>query len=417
MGLMVPYRRHLCVGGRVLGSIAVIGVMLWALAEDIDSAINASILRFQGNFVLLAESCEETHALNDRFLISAYQKHLECKESQAAFATGSAKGTKFFVPAQLNEQLSKAVGHFADIAVIGAALNRTLVLPRVGQGEISIDLALPFGSYFELMSLRELVWITSEQLVARQSAGPEKLTGAYVFLTHGRYACSSMLRLLRVSVLAEAERMAETSDYTCYNGTDLLTSGDDVLVRGKAVEAALSEALKQVNVVFLVKEEMYYWASSLTEKVAAIESKLYNHHPLFFEDLTTRFIEKHLGFNYLALQWRTEKCFRQPHCDGAFFGFDRDCNGYDSGFRSRSSFPADSASPCKALVFVKLRGNLLFWGVRKMYVLPKGVAGNMRDDESDPEDDLDFVYPEKSEFVTEHRASLKELMRIKGGSQ
>jgi hypothetical protein len=216
------------------------------------------------------------------------------------------------------------VGRFADVAVIGAGLNRTLVLPRVGQGEISVDLALPFCSYFDLMSLRELVWITSEQLIAyRQSAGPEKLTGAYVFLTDGRYACSSMLKYLRVSVHAEVKRMAETSDYTCYNGTDLLNSRDDVLVRGKTVEAALSEALKQVDVLFLVKKEMYYRASSMSERIAAIESKLYDHHPLFFEDLTTRFIEKHsdstFGLNYLALQWRTEKCLRQAHCDGAFF--------------------------------------------------------------------------------------------------
>jgi hypothetical protein len=203
----------------------------------------------------------------------------------------------------LNEQLSKAVGHFADVAVIGAALNRTLVLPRVGRGEISVDLALPFCSYFDLMSLQELLWITSEQLIAyRQAAGPEKLTGAYVFLTDGRYACSSMLMSLRVSVHAEEKRMAETSHYTCYNGTDLLTFGNDVLVRGKTVEAALSEALKQVDVLFLVKQEMYYRASSMSERIAAIESKLYNHHPLFFEDLTTRFIEKHPGFNYLALQ-------------------------------------------------------------------------------------------------------------------
>lgn len=263
---------------------------------------------------------EETHALDETFLNSAYEKHLECEDRQAGSATGSANGTKFIVPAQLNEQLSKAVGHFADVAVIGAALNRTLVLPRVGRGEISVDLALPFCSYFDLMSLQELVWITSEQLIAyRQSAGPEKLTGAYIFLTDGRYACSSMFMSLRVSVHAEVKRMAEISDYTCYNGTDLLTSGDDVLVRGKTIEAALSEALKQVDVLFLVKKEMYHRASSMSERIAAIESKLYNHHPLFFEDLTTRFIEKHLGFNYLALQWRTEKCFRQAHCDGAFF--------------------------------------------------------------------------------------------------
>lgn len=260
--------------------------------------------------------------LTESWLLRAYQNHLDCNTTQAGFSTRKVmKWTQFAVPAQLNEQLGKTVGHFADIAVIGTALNRTVVVPRVGQGGINLDSALPFCSYFDLgMSMRELEWITMEQLVANQLALSVRLKGEYVFLIDGSYPCSSASQHLRHSVQKEAEKMTDISifNYTCYNGTNLLTSKGEILSNEATIEDAL-QALNKVDILFFVKARFYHQASSLNEKVARIRTRLLINHPPFFKVLSSRFEKKHLGTNYVALQWRTEKCLLQSHCNHSNF--------------------------------------------------------------------------------------------------
>jgi hypothetical protein len=74
MGLKVPFRRHLFVGACVFGLVAVITFMLWALAEDIDigSRLAVSTLCLREKIVTTAGGHEETHALDETFLSSAY---------------------------------------------------------------------------------------------------------------------------------------------------------------------------------------------------------------------------------------------------------------------------------------------------------------------------------------------------------
>jgi hypothetical protein len=100
MGLKVPFRRHIFVNARVFGVVAVIAFMLWALAEDIDigSRLPVSTLCLRERIVTPAGRNEEAYDLDETFLNSAYKKHLECKDGQAGFATGSANGTKFIAP-------------------------------------------------------------------------------------------------------------------------------------------------------------------------------------------------------------------------------------------------------------------------------------------------------------------------------
>lgn len=73
---------------------------------------------------------------------------------------------KFIVAAQLNEQLTKSSRHLSEILVLARALNRTLVLPDVGDSNIGMPHKLSFSTYFDTTKLGEyLDWVTWEQFV------------------------------------------------------------------------------------------------------------------------------------------------------------------------------------------------------------------------------------------------------------
>ncbi|CAG8486223.1 8860_t:CDS:2 [Ambispora leptoticha] len=62
---------------------------------------------------------------------------------------------KYFFPAFIGEQESKAQQHFRNLLRLAQRLNRTLVLPNVGESRINSCKPYPFDYYYSLKSLRD----------------------------------------------------------------------------------------------------------------------------------------------------------------------------------------------------------------------------------------------------------------------
>lgn len=66
----------------------------------------------------------------------------------------------------MNEQLTKASRHFAELLALARELKRTVVLPDTGEGEMGLQRAAPFCKYLNPHKLGEYVdWVTLEQFV------------------------------------------------------------------------------------------------------------------------------------------------------------------------------------------------------------------------------------------------------------
>lgn len=78
----------------------------------------------------------------------------------------SAPVDKYIIAADINEQLTKASRHFAELLALARELKRTVVLPDAGEGEFGLQRAAPFCKYGDAQKLGEYVdWVTLEQFV------------------------------------------------------------------------------------------------------------------------------------------------------------------------------------------------------------------------------------------------------------
>lgn len=111
---------------------------------------------------------------------SVQKKHLTFLWPQSIPTSGSSfLPDKYIIAADINEQLTKASRHFAELLALARELKRTVVLPDAGEGEFGMQRAAPFCQYFNSEKLGEHVdWVTLEQFVyetrKRQGAQIEK---------------------------------------------------------------------------------------------------------------------------------------------------------------------------------------------------------------------------------------------------
>eukprot|EP00897_Mesotaenium_endlicherianum_P004329 jgi/Mesen1/3924/ME000209S02929 len=95
----------------------------------------------------------------------------ECEGGDELHASSNRGGTtwpgglrqrpKFIAIGRVNEQLTKARLHLAEVLALARAANRTLILPGAGSSRLGLDWAAPLCTYFDLELLGRFVpWVT-----------------------------------------------------------------------------------------------------------------------------------------------------------------------------------------------------------------------------------------------------------------
>ncbi|GAQ80084.1 hypothetical protein KFL_000450410 [Klebsormidium nitens] len=268
------------------------------------------------------------------------------------------RSDKYIIAADINEQLTKASRHFAELLALALELKRTIVLPDSGEGEFGMQRPAPFCQYFDSEKLGEYVdWVTLEQFVyeTRKRQGAEiekedatravaemrrtafflafnethpvtnypdyfeglaneewkqlgagrKPSGAALVLRRREDFCGMRVRpwlWYRMSQLADVDRVV-CVDEPKYDGID----------EKEAFRRVVDEvrALKDPDVLFVVKSRAFdaFAPKELIEKgleYLEVTPKVPQH---------AAKLKQWLGGPYIALQWRVEKCIEREDCD------------------------------------------------------------------------------------------------------
>ena len=82
------------------------------------------------------------------------------------YETDSTIFEKYWLIEHIGEQLGKAKFHFMEQVTIANLLNRTLVLPNVGNSEIGLRLDMPFTHYYQANNIKTIArTLSTAQLV------------------------------------------------------------------------------------------------------------------------------------------------------------------------------------------------------------------------------------------------------------
>lgn len=111
---------------------------------------------------------------------------------------------KYLLLGQINEQLTKSTRHLAELIVLARRLNRTLVLPEVGESEIGMQRSKPFCTYFDVNRLGDFVdWVTPEQFIFDTRS---KLNGGLEMSTVNEFLADARSRAVRFAFDIEWQR-------------------------------------------------------------------------------------------------------------------------------------------------------------------------------------------------------------------
>ncbi|GAQ82025.1 hypothetical protein KFL_000980120 [Klebsormidium nitens] len=271
---------------------------------------------------------------------------------------------KYLLLGQINEQLTKSTRHLAEFIVLARSLNRTLVLPEVGESEIGMQRSKPFCTYFDVHRLGQFVdWVSPEQFIydtrSRLNSGldmstvrkfwadarskavrfafdvewqrPETLPlGEYDWLEDGVLESDQLLGQnkpsggvlvlkgpedfcgLRVKPFLwfRMQQLLDSETVICINEPKFGAPGALDRSLERVVETA-ERYLGELDVVVGVKNRAY----NLFFPKEAVKEALQYVRPAPQILKNAGRLKEWLGERYVAVQWRIEKCLMRDDCD------------------------------------------------------------------------------------------------------